>query len=298
MKNQARVVVIGGCVVGVSTLYHLALKGWSDVVLVERKELTSGSTWHAAGLLPLFNMSYSVGQLHKYAVDFYKTLEEETGQNVGFSVVSNIRLATTQERMDEYYQYAAVAKTIGVKVNFLTPEEVKEIWPLCNTEGLIGAIQHPEDGYIQPADLTQALAKGARDKGAEIYRNTNVSGIKYLENEMWVVETDKGNIECEHVISCTGNFARQTGKMVVLDIPVIPVEHQYIVTEPHPEIQKRKEQGLSEMGVLRDSDSSWYMREERGGLILGPYEDGAPCCYVDGPTKDSEYELFQEDLER
>ena len=298
MKAKAKVVVVGGGVVGVSALYHLAKKGWSDVVLIERKELTSGSTWHAAGLLPLFNMSYSVGQLHKYAVNFYKTLEEETGQNVGFSVVSNIRLATTQDRMDEYHQYAAVAKTIGVKVNFLTPDEVKEIWPLCNTDGLIGAIQHPEDGYIQPADLTQALAKGARDKGAEIYRNTNVTGINQLDNDMWVVETDKGNIECEHVISCTGNFARQTGKMVGLDIPVIPVEHQYIVTEPHPEIQKRKEQGLPEMGVLRDSDSSWYMREERGGLILGPYEKGAPACYVDGPSQNSEFELFQEDIER
>ena len=298
MKAKAKVVVVGGGVVGVSALYHLAKKGWSDVVLIERKELTSGSTWHAAGLLPLFNMSYSVGQLHKYAVNFYKTLEEETGQNVGFSVVSNIRLATTQDRMDEYYQYAAVAKTIGVKVNFLTPDEVKKIWPLCNTDGLIGAIQHPEDGYIQPADLTQALAKGARDKGAEIYRNTNVTGINQLDNEMWVVETDKGNIQCEHVISCTGNFARQTGKMVGLDIPVIPVEHQYIVTEPHPEIQKRKEQGLPEMGVLRDSDSSWYMREERGGLILGPYEKGAPACYIDGPSKNSEFELFQEDIER
>ena len=298
MKKKVKVVVVGGGVVGVSTLYHLAKKGWSDVVLIERKELTSGSTWHAAGLLPLFNMSYSVGQLHKYAVNFYKTLEEETGQDVGFSVVSNIRLATTQDRMDEYHQYAGVAKTIGVDVKFLTPEQVKEIWPLCNIDGLIGAIQHPEDGYIQPADLTQALAKGARDKGAEIYRNTNVISIKQNEDDSWTVFTDKGEISCEHVVSCSGNFARQTGKMVGLDIPVIPVEHQYIVTEPHPEIQKRKEQGLPEMGVLRDSDSSWYMREERGGLILGPYEKGAPACYVDGPTKDSEFELFQEDLER
>ena len=197
MKTKAKVVVIGGGVVGVSTLYHLAKKGWSDVVLVERKELTSGSTWYAAGLLPLFNMSYSVGQLHKYAVNFYKTLEDETGQNVGFSVVSNIRLATTQDRMDEYHQYAGVAKTIGVNVKFLKPDNVKEIWPLCNTEGLIGAIQHPEDGYIQPADLTQALAKGARDKGAEIYRNTNVKGIKQNEKENWIVETDKGSIECD-----------------------------------------------------------------------------------------------------
>ena len=297
MKTKTKVVVIGGGAVGVSTLYHLAKKGWDDVVLIERKELTSGSTWHAAGLLPLFNMSYSVGQLHKYAVNLYKTLEEETGKNVGFSIVSNIRLASTKDRMDEYYQYAGVAKTIGVQVNFLTPNQVKEIWPLCNTDGLIGAIQHPEDGYIQPADLTQALATGARNKGAEIYRNTTVTGIKQA-NDSWIVETDKGAIECEHVVSCSGNFARQTGKMVGLDIPVIPVEHQYIVTEPHPEIVKRKEVGLPEMGVLRDSDTQWYMREEAGGLILGPYEKGAPCCYIDGPSEHSEYELFQEDLDR
>ena len=297
MKSKTKVVVVGGGVVGVSALYHLAKKGWSDVVLVERKELTSGSTWHAAGLLPLFNMSYSVGQLHKYAVNLYKKLEEETGKNVGFSVVSNIRLASTKDRMDEYHQYAGVAKTIGVDVKFLTPKQVKEIWPLCHTDDLVGAIQHPEDGYIQPADLTQALATGARNMGAEIYRNTTVLSMKQ-NKDGWIVETDKGSIECEHVISCSGNFARQTGEMVGLDIPVIPVEHQYIVTEPHPEIQKRKKEGLPEMGVLRDSDSRWYMREEAGGLILGPYEDGAPACYVEGPSKNSEYELFQEDLDR
>ena len=133
--------------------------------------------------------------------------------------------------------------------------------------------------------------------GAEIYRNTTVISMKQTKDG-WVVETDKGSIECEHIVSCSGNFARQTGEMVGLDIPVIPVEHQYIVTEPHPEIQKRKKDGLPEMGVLRDSDSRWYMREEAGGLILGPYEDGAPACYVEGPSKDSEYELFQEDLDR
>ena len=298
MKSSARAVVIGGGVVGVSTLYHLAKKGWSDVVLVERKELTSGSTWHAAGLLPLFNMSYSVGQIHKYSVALYKTLEEETGQNVGFSVCSNIRLARTRDRWDEYMYYAGVARTIGVNVNILTPEQVKEIWPLCETGGILGAIQHPDDGYIQPADLTQALARGARERGAEIYRNTSVTGIERQPGGEWLVKTDKGDIACEHVVSATGNFARRTGAMVGLDIPVMPVEHQYIVTEAHPAIQERKRQGLPEMGVLRESDSSWYMREEAGGLLLGPYEKGAPACYVDGPSETSEYELFQEDLER
>ena len=298
MRTHARAVVIGGGVVGVSTLYHLARKGWTDSVLIERKELTSGSTWHAAGLLPLFNLSYSVGQIHKYSVALYQTLEKETGLDPGLRQVSNIRLARTRDRMDEYNYYAGVAETIGVKVKFLTPSEVKEIWPLCNIEGIIGAIQHPDDGYIQPADLTQALARGARDRGAEINRQTTVTSIERRPSGEWEVSTDKGDVICEHVVSATGNFARRTGAMVGINIPVIPVQHQYIVTEAHPEIVKRKAQGLPEMGVLRESDSSWYMREEAGGLLLGPYEKGAPACYVDGPSADSEYELFPEDLDR
>jgi len=298
MKTQARVVVIGGGVVGVSTLYHLAKKGWTDCVLIERKELTSGSTWHAAGLLPLFNMSYSVGQLHRYSVELYETLEEETGKDVGLRQVGNIRLAMNSDRMDEYHQYAGVAATLGVEVNFLTPDEIKELWPLCNTEGLVGGIVHPRDGYIQPADVTQAMAAGARAMGAEINRYTTVTGISRTPSGEWKVSTDKGDITCEHVVSATGSFARGTGRMVGLDIPVIPVQHQFIVTEPHPDILARHEQGLPEMGVLRESDGSWYLREEAGGLILGPYEHGAPACYVDGPSEDCEYELFQEDLER
>ena len=298
MRTHARAVVIGGGVVGVSTLYHLARKGWSDSVLVERRELTSGSTWHAAGLLPLFNLSYSVGQIHKYSVALYRTLENETGLDVGLRQVSNIRLARTRDRMDEYHYYAGVAATIGVKVKFLTPQEVKEIWPLCNVEGILGAIQHPEDGYIQPADLTQALARAARERGAEINRHTTVIAIERRPSGEWKVATDKGDIVCEHVVSATGNFARATGRMVGINVPVIPVQHQYIVTEAHPEILARKAKGLPEMGVLRESNSSWYMREEAGGLLLGPYEKGAPACYVDGPSADSEYELFPEDLDR
>src|SRR5277367_825768 len=298
MRTHARAVVIGGGVVGVSTLYHLAKKGWSDSVLVERRELTSGSTWHAAGLLPLFNLSYSVGQIHKYSVALYRTLEKETGLDGGLRQVSNIRLARTRDRMDEYRYYAGVAATIGVAVKFLTPQEVKGIWPLCNVDGIIGAIQHPEDGYIQPADLTQALARGARERGAEINRHTTVTSIERRPSGEWKVATDKSDIVCEHVVSATGNFARATGRMVGINVPVIPVQHQYIVTEAHPEILARKAKGLPEMGVLRESDSSWYMREEAGGLLLGPYEKGAPACYVDGPSADSEYELFPEDLDR
>src|ERR1700674_4946636 len=156
MKTHARVVVIGGGVVGVSTLYHLALKGWTDAVLLERSELTAGSTWHAAGLLPLFNMSYTVGQLHKYSVDLYKRLPAETGQDVSFHVTGNLRLATCKERMDEYQKYCGTA----------------------NTHAIVGALYHPDDGHIAPADLTMALRKGARAAGAEIYEQTEALGIE------------------------------------------------------------------------------------------------------------------------
>ena len=298
MTQHARVVVIGGGVVGVATLYSLARKGWSDVALLERKELTSGSTWHAAGLLPLFNMSYSVGQIHKYSVNLYRTLEEETGQDVGLRTVGNIRLAMTPARLDEYRQYAGVARTIGVNVEFLTPEQVREIWPLAVTDGLIAAIRHPDDGYIQPADLTQAFARGARARGATIHRQTCVTGIERTAGGEWRVQTDQGDWIAEHVVSATGNFARRTGAMVGLDVPVLPVQHQYIVTEAHTAIMDRHERGLPEMGVLRESDGSWYMREEAGGLLLGPYEKGAPACYLDGPHAESEYELFDADIDR
>jgi len=299
LKTTAKVVVIGGGVVGVSALYHLAKKGWGeDVVLLEKGELTSGSTWHAAGLLPLFNMSYSVGQVHKYSVNLYRTLEAETGQPVGFAQVGNLRLAMSSDRMDEYYQYAATAKTIGINVRFLSPQDILQLWPMCNIDGLVGGIYHPDDGYIQPADLTQALAKGARARGANIYRHTMVLNIEQTSSGGWRVHTDKGDIVCDHVVSATGNYARQTGAMVGLEIPVMPVQHQYIVTEPHPELQRRRAAGMPEMAVLRESDGSWYLREENGGFILGPYEKGAPCCYVDGPDPRAEYELFQEDIDR
>ena len=171
MKTHVRVLVIGGGVVGVSTLYHLTKKGWQDVALIERSELTAGSTWHAAGLLPLFNMSYTVGQLHKYSVDLYKRLPAETGQDVSFHVTGNLRLATCKERMDEYQKYCGTANTIGVPFEVISPQRVKELWPLVelggspDTPAIIGALYHPDDGHIAPADLTMALRKGARSSG-------------------------------------------------------------------------------------------------------------------------------------
>ena len=298
MKTHARVVIVGGGVVGVSILYHLTKKGWTDAVLLEKMDLTHGSTWHAAGLLPLFNMSYSIGQLHKYSVDLYQQLEAETGQAVGFHKTGNLRLATNRDRMDEYYKYCGTANTIGVPFKVITPAEVKELWPLCNTEGLVGALYHPDDGHVAPADVTMALAKGARTRGGEIYRQTKVTGIEQKPNGEWLVKTDKGDISCEHVVTATGSWARQTAAMVGLDIPVIAVEHQYLVTEPAPELEERKRQGLPELAVLRESDASYYMREERQGFILGPYEKGAPAWAVDGVSESFGQELLAPDIDR
>ncbi|MFQ6023232.1 MAG: FAD-dependent oxidoreductase [Acidiferrobacterales bacterium] len=298
MKTHARVVVIGGGVVGVATLYHLTKKSWSDVVLVERAELTHGATWHAAGLLPLFNMSYSVGQLHKYSVDLYKALEAETGQDVSFHVTGNLRLATNKERMDEYHKYCGTANTIGVPFEMVTPGEIKELWPLCNIDGLVGALYHPHDGHIAPADVTQAMTIGARNGGAEIYRQTEVVGIEQKKNGEWLVKTTKGDITCEHVVSASGAWARQIGAMVGLDMPVIAVEHQYIVTDEIPELVERQKAGLPEMAVLRESDASYYLREERQGLILGPYEKGAKAWGVDGVPAGFGQELLPPDIDR
>ena len=298
MKTHARVVVIGGGVNGVSILYHLAKKGWSDVVLLERTELTAGSTWHAAGLLPLFNMSYSVGQLHQYSVELYKKLEAETGQAVGFHQTGNLRLATNRDRMDEYRNYQCTAETIGVESHLIGVEEIKELWPLASMDGLVGALWHPTDGHIAPVDVTMALAKGARQNGAEIYQQTEVTGIERSESLEWIVKTTKGDIACEHVVCATGNYARATAKMVGLEIPSIPVEHQYIVTDVDPVLKEYREAGNQELPILRESDAQYYFREERMGWILGPYEKGAPARFADGVPASFEKDLFPGELER
>jgi dimethylglycine dehydrogenase len=304
MKTHARVVVIGGGVVGVSTLYHLALKGWSDVVLLERAELTAGSTWHAAGLLPLFNMSYTVGQLHKYSVDLYKRLPAETGQDVSFHVTGNLRLATCRDRMDEYQKYCGTANTIGVPFQVITPKEVRELWPLIdlgdgiNTPEIVGALYHPDDGHIAPADLTMALRKGARNRGAEIYEQTEVTGVKRTVSGEWQISTNKGEIVAEHVVCATGNYARQTGRLFGINVPSIPVEHQYIVYDESPELRAYRQAGGRELAVLRESDKSYYLREERMGWILGPYEAGAPARFADGVPDWFGKSLFEGDLDR
>jgi dimethylglycine dehydrogenase len=309
MKTHVKALVVGGGAVGTGIAYHLAKAGW-DTMLVERDELTAGSTWHAAGLLPLFNMSYATTHIHKYSVDFYKGLEAETGLNAGFAVVGNLRMAQRQERMDEYMLYSSVAETAGVYHEFLTPKEIKDRWPLVRTEDLVGALYHPQDGYINPADVTQAMAKGARQHGATIERKIQVNGYRWTGSE-WIVSVtrmeDKGgmlvpteetyDIHAEHVVTATGNHAQRTAKLLGIKIPAIPVEHQYIVTEPDPMLQAYRKNN-PEHPVLRDADAKWYVREERGGWILGPYEYGAPARFEYAVPESFRADLFPLDLER
>jgi dimethylglycine dehydrogenase len=310
MKTHVKALVVGGGAVGTSIAYHLARAGWDDVMLLERDELTSGSTWHAAGLLPYFNMSYATTHIHDYSIKFYKTLEEETGLDAGFFVVGNLRMAQTDARMDEYRLYATTAETCDVPYEWMTPAQIKERWPLVNTDDLKGAIYHPTDGYINPADVTMAMAKGARQRGVMIERKWQADGFEW-KGDHWDVTCTKmvekgGNlvpsdeqivISAEHVVTASGNHAQRTAKMLGIKMPAIPVEHQFIVTEPDPalvEYRKTNEQHP----VLRDADAKWYVREERGGWILGPYELNAPARFEYGVPDSFRADLFPLDLER
>tara|TARA_B100002052_G_scaffold71784_1_gene65110 strand:+ start:34 stop:2181 length:2148 start_codon:yes stop_codon:yes gene_type:complete len=200
--------------------------------------------------------------------------------------------------MDEYRRYSGTASTIGVPYHLIGPEEIKKLWPFAEVGDLVGALYHPDDGHVAPVDLTMALAKGARMNGGEIYTQTEVTGIRQKPNDEWVVSTAQGDITCEVVISCTGNYARETGRMVGLELPVVPVEHQYIVTGAIPELAEYNQGGNPELAVLRESDASYYMRQEADGLILGPYEKGAPCWALDGVPEGFGQELLAPDVER
>jgi dimethylglycine dehydrogenase len=298
LKKQARVVVIGGGIVGVSILYHLAKAGWSDVVLCERTQLTAGSTWHAAGLLPLYHPGYSIGRINKYSVDFYQTLEAETGQSVSFHKTGNLRIASTKDRMDEYKAYCDTANTSGVPFDIISLDKIKQLWPFMNTDGILGALHHPDDGHIAPADVTQAMAIGARKNGAEIYRQTEVMAIQQRVSGDWQVDTNQGSIIAEHIVCATGFYARQTAKLVGLDIPCIPVLHQFLVTDSIKELEDRKIQGYPELPVLREDRSLFYLREERQGLILGPYDPNPPIWAENGVPSGFGQELLTPDMDR
>ena len=310
MKSHVKVLIVGGGVVGASIAYHLQKGGWDNIVLIERDELTSGSTWHAAGLLPLFNMSYATSHIHDYSVKFYKNLEKELGTDIGFKVVGNLRMAQTQERLDEFMLYSSTADTVNIPYEWKSPKQIKEKWPLVYSEDLKGAIYHPTDGYINPADLTQAIAKSARTSGVKIERKTQADSFLW-DGKAWHVKCSKmiekgGNLipsediityVAEHVVTATGNHVQNTANLLNTKIAAIPVEHQYIVTEEDPKLIEYR-QNNDEHPVLRDADAKWYVREERGGWILGPYEKNAPARFKYKVPENFRADLFPLDLDR
>ncbi|MEM9967880.1 MAG: FAD-dependent oxidoreductase [Pseudomonadota bacterium] len=273
MKAHAHAVVVGGGCVGASILYGLTQNGCDDCVMLERTQLTAGSTWHAAGLLVTFVRSHNVSKMTLETIRIYTEVEEKLGTSVGLRKVGQLRVANTQERWDEFQSYISVAEAAGVPCHLLSPTEIAELHPLLHQNAQIkGGILHTEDGYVNPADITMGMSKLARDAGATIYQNTEARAYTKLENGRWKVTTSAGEITCDHLIFATGNYARENARRVGLDLPCIPIVHQYWTTETVPKLKARKAAGLPELPILRDEDYGAYLREDVGGIQFGPYE--------------------------
>ena len=293
MRSEARVVVIGGGVAGCSLLYHLTRLGWNDVILVEKDELTSGSTWHAAGLCTQFIPSYNLMKLLQYSLKLYSSLEAETGQAVEFHRCGSVRLAESQDRLDDFLYRKGIADTLGLPFEIVSPERAQELFPLLDLEGVVGAAYLPTDGHVDPSEVTQAFAKGARSEGAEILRHTAVTAIE-RSGGSWLVKTSKGEIRAEIVVNAAGQWAKEVGRMAGVDLPIVPLEHQFLVTEPVEELGSLE----VELPVLRDAAASFYVREEVGGLLVGPFERDAKPWALDGIPEDFHSTLLPPDLER
>ena len=295
MKSHAKVVIIGGGIMGVSLLYHLTKEGWSDVVLIEKGELTSGSTWHAAGQCPHFVGSYNLAKVHFHSTELYKQLEKETGQSTGWHGCGSLRLAYTQKDLDWFYYVKGILNNVGCSAEIVSTQEIPKIHPFIQLDGIIGGLHTPEDGHTDPTSTTNAMAKGARNSGAEIYRHNRVTNIKQLPTDEWELVTEKGNIICEHVVNAAGSFCPEVGLMVGLkNIPSINMIHHYLVTDEHPEIKKLGK----ELPVVRDPHSSCYLRQEGKGLLIGIYEKNAKCWALDGMDWRFDMELLEPELDR
>ena len=295
MKSHARVVVIGGGALGVGALYHLVKEGWTDVVLVEKGELTSGSTWHAAGLIPHFIGSLNMAKIHAYGATLYQNLEAETGQATGWHGCGAIRLAVNEDEVDWFRHVQGVLRLAGVECHLIGPDEIRKLHPLLDTEGVILGAYTPGDGHTDPAGSTNAMAIGARNGGGEIYRHNRVTDVKRLASGEWRVVTEKGDIVCEHVVNAAGSFAPQVGAMVGLKVPLVNMVHQYLVTEPIDAVAALD----TEFPVVRDPRASCYYRREKQGLIIGPYEaKGAEAWGLDGIDWSFDMELLPPDIDR
>ena len=294
MRNQARVVVIGGGAMGCSLLYHLTKLGWREVMLVEKNELTAGSTWHAAGLCTHFAHNLTIMEMRAHSIRLYQSLEAETGQAVSFHPAGALRITRSPDRMDEFRQVQGLGRFAGYDFHILTPAELKEIYPLVETEGLLGAIHEPLDGHVDPSQATNAMAKGARQAGAEISRHNPVEAIERAPGGDWLVRTREGDITAEIVVNAAGTWCREIGAMMGLDLPVVPMLHQYLVTDRVAAVAERDKEWPS----IRDPEESWYLRQERDGFICGPYEREANPWSVDGVPGDFGMELLPPELER
>jgi len=294
MRTTVRVVVIGGGAMGCSLLYHLTRLGWTDVLLVEKNELTAGSTWHAAGLCTHFAHNLTIQALRAHSVRLYQSLEAETGQAVSFHPSGALRITRSADRMDEFRHMQGLGRFAGYDFHILTPAELKEIYPLAETGGLLGAIYEPLDGHVDPSQATHALAAGARQAGAEISRHNPVETIERTRNGEWRVRTLNGDVTAEIVVNAAGTWCREIGAMMGLDLPVVPMLHQYLVTDRVAAVAAR----VTELPIIRDPEESWYLRQERDGFVCGPYErEGTPWA-VNGVPSDFGMELLPPDLER
>jgi len=295
MKSHAQAVVIGGGVVGCSVLYHLTKLGWKDVVLCERKELTAGSSWHAAGGFHALNSDPNVSKLQAYTVRLYKEIQELSGQDVGLHFTGGLNIAATPERWELLRADYARHRVLGLETELLGPREVRELCPLMDVSEVIGALYDSMEGHLDPYGATHAFAKSARLNGAEIYRHTKVNELSSNADGTWNVVTDKGTIVANHVVNAGGLWAREVGQMAGVDLPVVAMEHHYLLTDDLPEIERAKR----EMPLILDLDGEIYLRQERKGVLLGVYEkDATPWALNGAPWDYGDTELLPPNLDR
>ena len=302
--TTARVVIIGGGAVGASSLYHLAKAGWTDCVLLEKNELTAGSTWHAAGNVPTFSTSWSVMNMQRYSTELYARLGDEVDYPMNYHQTGSIRLAHSKERMQEFQRAKGMGLYQGMDLDILGVDQIEPLYPFIKTHDLAGALYDPNDGDIDPAQLTQALAKGARDMGARIERFCPATGIS-RENGEWIVHTDKGDIRCEYVVNAAGYYAQRVGEWFKpyggRTVPMMVMSHQYLLTEQVPEIEAWSKEVGHKLPLLRDVDVSYYLRQEKHGFNIGPYEPNCRAHWVDpsDPLPDDfSFQLYPDDLDR
>jgi len=302
--TTARVVIIGGGAVGTSSLYHLAKAGWTDCVLLEKNELTAGSTWHAAGNVPTFSTSWSIMNMQRYSTELYRGLGAAVDYPMNYHVTGSVRLAHSRERMQEFQRAKGMGLYQGMNLEILGVDEIQDKYPFLETHDLQGALYDPADGDIDPAQLTQALAKGARDMGARILRFTPATGVS-RENSEWIVHTDKGDIRCEYVVNAAGYYAQRVGEWFKpyggRTVPMMVMSHQYLLSEEIPEISQWSAETGKKLPLLRDVDVSYYLRQEKNGFNLGPYERGGRAHWADPSDpmpEDFSFQLYPDDLDR